>query len=182
MLELIVGQIPEAIFFSLFMIYAKGLKEKRILFTILMVVEYIILARFLIYNSWFQIIYTFMVFIILKLLYKEKAQITDIFTFTIASIVVILICAILYFIVWFTINNYLIYAILTRIFMFAFIFLFKNKLNKIQNLYKKLWNKNDRRKGIKTTTFRSLNIVIFNIMFYIINIGMIFMIIQKGGV
>lgn len=182
MLELIVGQIPEAIFFSLFMIYAKGLKEKRILFTILMVVEYIILTRFLIYNSWFQIIYTFMVFIILKLLYKEKAQITDIFTFTIASIVVILICAILYFIVWFTINNYLIYAILTRIFMFAFIFLFKNKLNKIQNLYKKLWNKNDRRKGIKTTTFRSLNIVIFNIMFYIINIGMIFMIIQKGGV
>ena len=126
MLELIVGQIPEAIFFSLFMIYAKGLKEKRILFTILMVVEYIILTRFLIYNSWFQIIYTFMVFIILKLLYKEKAQITDIFTFTIASIVVILICAILYFIVWFTINNYLIYAILTRIFMFAFIFLFKN--------------------------------------------------------
>lgn len=182
MLELIVGQIPEAIFFSLFMIYAKGLKEKRILFTILMVVEYIILTRFLIYNSWFQIIYTFMVFIILKLLYKEKAQITDIFTFTIASIVVILICAILYSIVWFTINNYLIYAILTRIFMFAFIFLFKNKLNKIQNLYKKLWNKNDRRKGIKTTTFRSLNIVIFNIMFYIINIGMIFMIIQKGGV
>lgn len=182
MLELIVGQIPEAIFFSLFMIYAKGLKEKRILFTILMVVEYIILTKFLIYNSWFQIIYTFMVFIILKLLYKEKAQITDIFTFTIASIVVILICAILYFIVWFTINNYLIYAILTRIFMFAFIFLFKNKLNKIQNLYKKLWNKNDRRKGIKTTTFRSLNIVIFNIMFYIINIGMIFMIIQKGGV
>lgn len=182
MLELIVGQIPEAIFFSLFMIYAKGLKEKRILFTILMVVEYIILTRFLIYNSWFQIIYTFMVFIILKLLYKEKAQITDIFTFTIASIVVILICAILYFIVWFTINNYLIYVILTRIFMFAFIFLFKNKLNKIQNLYKKLWNKNDRRKGIKTTTFRSLNIVIFNIMFYIINIGMIFMIIQKGGV
>lgn len=182
MLELIVGQIPEAIFFSLFMIYAKGLKEKRILFTILMVVEYIILTRFVIYNSWFQIIYTFMVFIILKLLYKEKAQITDIFTFTIASIVVILICAILYFIVWFTINNYLIYAILTRIFMFAFIFLFKNKLNKIQNLYKKLWNKNDRRKGIKTTTFRSLNIVIFNIMFYIINIGMIFMIIQKGGV
>ena len=41
MLELIIGQIPEAIYFALFMIYAKGLKEKRILFTVLMVNRYI---------------------------------------------------------------------------------------------------------------------------------------------
>lgn len=182
MLELLIGQIPEAIFFSLFMIYAKGLKEKRILFTVLMIVEYLLLKSFIHYNIWFQILYTFISFIILKVLYKEKSQITDIFTFTIASIIVILICAILYFIIWFTFNNYLIYAILTRIFMFAFLFLFRNKLNKIQKVYKKLWNRNDKKKGMKTTTFRSLNIVIFNIIFYIINIGMIFMIIQNGGV
>ena len=35
MLEIFLGQIPEAIFFELFMIFVKDLKEKRILFTTL---------------------------------------------------------------------------------------------------------------------------------------------------
>ena len=47
MLELLIGQIPEAIFFALFMIYAKGLKEKRILFIVLMIVEYLLLKSYL---------------------------------------------------------------------------------------------------------------------------------------
>ena len=46
MLELFLGQIPEAIFFSLFMIYTKRLKEKRILFTVLMTIEYLLLKAF----------------------------------------------------------------------------------------------------------------------------------------
>lgn len=58
MLELIIGQIPEAIFFSLFMIYAKGLKEKRILFTVLMVVEYLLIKHFISFDICFQIAYT----------------------------------------------------------------------------------------------------------------------------
>ena len=52
-LELFLGQIPEAIYFSLFMIYAKDLKEKRILFTILMIAEYLLLIYALPFNSWF---------------------------------------------------------------------------------------------------------------------------------
>lgn len=71
MLELIIGQIPEAIYFALFMIYAKGLKEKRILFTVLMVAEYILLTRIFIFNIYFQILYTFMSYMILKLLYLD---------------------------------------------------------------------------------------------------------------
>lgn len=39
MLELFLGQIPEAIYFALFMIYAKNLKTKRLLYTILMILE-----------------------------------------------------------------------------------------------------------------------------------------------
>ena len=79
--------------------------------------------------------------------------------------VFLLICGILYFPIWFTINNYILYAVLTRIFMFAFLILFNNKLNRIQKIYKLLWNRNDKiKKKIKSTTFRSLNIVIFNII------------------
>lgn len=75
-------------------------------------------------------------------------------------------------------NNYtiyLIYVVITRILMFGFLFIFKNKLNNIQKAYKKLWNRNDKiNKKIKSTTFRSLNIVVFNIIFYVIHLGMLY--------
>ena len=50
MLELLLGQIPEAIYFALFMIFTKELKTKRILYTILMVIEYVLLKFFIEYN------------------------------------------------------------------------------------------------------------------------------------
>ena len=183
MLELLLGQIPEAIYFALFMIFTKELKTKRILYTILMIVEYILLKFFIEYNIWFQIAYTIAQFIILKILYKEKAQITDIFAFAIASAVLILCCGILYFIVWKTINNYIVYVILNRIILALFLIIFHNKLHKIQDLYKLLWNRNDKKKTkMKSTTFRAVNLVIFNVMFYIINLGMIFTLFIGRGV
>ena len=64
--------------------------------------------------------------------------------------------------------------------MFTFLFIFKDKLNKIQKMYKKLWNRNDKEKNkIKSLTFRSINLVLFNIMFYIINLGMIYAIFTR---
>ena len=99
LLEIFLGQIPEAICFALFMIFAKDLKEKRILYILLMVIEYLLLKHFIKYNIWFQILYTIMQFVILKVLYKEKSQITDIFTFTISSIILIIISFISYIII-----------------------------------------------------------------------------------
>ena len=175
MLEILLVQIPEAIYFALFMIYTKQLKEKRILFIVLMIFEYLLLKIIFPFNMKFQLSYTIVVFIILKILYKEKSQITDIFTFAISSIILMLCCIIPSFLIINEICDYIIYAITTRILMFGFLFLFRNKLNKIQQIYKKIWNRNDKvKKKIKTTTFRSFNIVLFNIMFYIINIGMIY--------
>ena len=183
MLELLLGQIPEAIYFALFMIFTKELKSKRFLYIVLMIAEYLLLKHFIEFSIWFQIAYTLIQFIILKILYKEKAQITDIFTFTIASIILILSCGILYFIVWKTINNYIVYVVLNRMFLMLFLVLFHNKLYKIQDLYKLLWNRNDKKKTkMKSTTFRAVNLVIFNIMFYIINLGMIFTLFIGRGV
>ena len=42
--ELLLGQIPEAIFLALFMIIGKDLKTRRIWLTILMTLEYIFLV------------------------------------------------------------------------------------------------------------------------------------------
>lgn len=175
MLQLLLGQIPEAIFFALFMIFVKDLKEKRILYITLMTIEYMILITLLPYNIWFQILYTFMSYLILKILYKEKAQIIDIFTFIIAGIIIILVNAILYFIIANTLNNFYVYVILDRIVLFSIILIFNKKLNKIQKMYKKFWNRNDKiKKPIKSVTFRAINIIIFNMVFYILNIIMIY--------
>lgn len=174
MLQIILGQIPEAIFFSLFMIYTKRLKEKRFLYISIMIMEYLILAGIIQFNVWLQIIYTFMSYLILKILYREKAQITDIFTFAIASLFVIVTSIIMYFIVYFTFKNMIVCVILQKILLFVVLLLLRKKLYKIQEIYKKLWNrKKIRNYKIKSTTFRCINIVIFNCMFYIINIGML---------
>lgn len=178
MLEVLLGQIPEAIYFVLFLIFTKKIKEKRILFIILMTLEYLLTINAMPYSVYGRIGYFVMSYITLKILYKEKAQITDVFTLAIASFILMIICIIPSFIFLNNMGNmtiYIMYICLTRILFFTFLFIFKNKLYKIQFLYKKLWNRNDKtKKKIKSTTFRSLSLVIFNIMFYIINIGLAF--------
>ena len=118
-----------------------------------------------------------MTYMTLKVLYKETSQITDIFTFGIASLVLI-ICSIisggLYLL------NPIIGIISSRVLPFMIIFIFRNKLYSIQKLYKCYWNRNDKVKTkIKSTTFRCLNVMIFNLMFYIINAGIIYAILTR---
>lgn len=182
MLELLLGQIPEAIFFALFMIYAKGLKEKRMLFIILMVVEYLLLKYSFKYNWLFQIGYMITTFLTLKVLYKGKSQIIDVFILLIAYIYIILASIISYFII----TNYVFACIINRLILFVPVILLNNKLNNIQKIYKKLWNRNySNNNKMKSTTFRSINIFVFNIIYFIINAGMIYAIYYNniiGGV
>lgn len=168
-MELFLGQIPEAIFFALFMIFAKGIKEKRLLYTILIIIEYLILKYSFPYSWIFHIGFMISTFITLKILYKKKSQIIDIFLLLIAYIFLGISCVIPYFIIWKTINNYLVYVIINRIIIFSFLLFFNYKLLKIQKFYKIVWNRNDRiKKIVKSTTFRALNLVAFNITFCLI--------------
>lgn len=168
--QLVLGQIPEAIYFALFLIFAKNLKEKRILFIFTMVFEYLLIKYAIHFNTWFQVLYTFLTYLTLKVFYKEKAQITDFVTFTIASILLILTSAICYAI---SLGNVVVATIINRIMIFVLLYVFRNKINKIENIYQKFWNRHNNAKAIKSVTFRSAFVVIFNVMFYIINIGMI---------
>ena len=174
-LEMLLGQVPEAIYFSLFMIFTKQLKEKRALFIALMIIEYLLLIRTMPFNLYSHIGYFIITFIILKLLYKEKAQITDVFTMAISSIILITIDALVYFSIGTLTQNYFIAMLIDRILIFTVILLLKNKLPRIQDTYKKLWNRNDKeKKKIKSTTFRCINLIIFNFSFYAINLMMLY--------
>ena len=112
---LILEKVLEAIYFSLFLIFGKGIKNKRLLFIGIMIFQYLILKQFIKFNVLFQIIYTFMSFVNLKVLYKDKAQITDIFLFAVASIILIIISIGSYAIVYFTVGKYMVALILNRI-------------------------------------------------------------------
>lgn len=171
MAKILLGQIPEAIYFAMFLILAKDLKEKRLLFIFLMILEELILITLFPYSIWFNVLYTVMVYLILKVLYKEKAQIIDIFTFMIASLILLVINMFSYATVYLATNNFIIYVIADRLILATFLLLTRNKLNKIQGLYKKFWNRNDKiPKKMKTTTFRCINVITFNVMFYLANI------------
>lgn len=179
-LQLFFGQIPEAIFIALFMIFVKNLKTKRLLFTSIMVIEYLLLMSLFAYNWIFHILYLVMTFIVLKVLYKEKAQVTDVFIFAIAYILIVISSALCYII---SSNNVIIGCIINRLLLFIPLLILNYKLVYIQNIYKKYWNRNDKiKKKIKSITFRSLNVVTFNLLFSIINFGMIYALLSKGGV
>lgn len=177
MLEILLGQIPEAIYFALFMIFTKRLDKKRGLFITLMVTEYVLLLNVLPFSTWSHILYFVVSYIILKILYKEKSQITDIFTLGIASLIMICVNIPIYFIFY---NNYMLAVILDRVLLLTLLFIGKTNLYKIQNIYKLLWNRNDSiHKRIKSTTFRCVNLVTFNIMFYIINTFMLYCLFRR---
>ena len=177
---LFLEKVCEAIYFSLFLIYGKNLKEKRLLFIVIMTLEYLALKCFIKFNVLFQLIYTFMSFINLKVLYKEKAQITDIFLFAIASIILIFIGTISYAIIYFTFKKYIIALISCRILMFLFIICFKGKINNAYQKFYKLWNRHNETNKIKSLTLRNISVIIFNLMFWIINLCMVFHYILDG--
>ena len=164
--------IPEAIYFSLFMILGKRIKEHRLKFTAVMIIQYLMIKLVVKYDVWFQLIYTFMTFLILKLLYKEKAQITDIFLFAFGSILLIGISALSYIPVMAIFNNYILAYIVNRVLMFGILYLLRNKLSILYNKFIKVWNRKPNQK-VRSLTVRNVSVIIFNLMFYIINLGMI---------
>lgn len=175
---LFLEKICEAIYFSLFLIYGKDLKEKKLLFIGIMIFEYVLLTSVLQYTTWIHIIYITLTYINLKVLYKEKAQITDIFLFATASIFLILIsfCSGLLHILK---MKYFYALIINRMILFSFLFFIKNKINLIYKKYYLKWNRKDNMTKIRSLTLRNISVIIFNLMFYVINIGLIYAILTK---
>lgn len=140
-----------------------------------MIIDEAFLVKATNFDIWFYVLYMIFTYLILKAIYKEKSQIIDIFIFIIASLIMLLINFIVYIIIANTIKQFIAYAIISRILLFMLLFFIRNKLYNITKLYRKLWNRHDNiPKKIKTTTFRSINIVIFNITFYLVHLILLF--------
>lgn len=173
-IRLISAKVLEPIYFSLFLIYGKDLKHKRLLLTFIMIFEYVLLKEFIKFNVWFQFIYTFMTFVNLKVLYKEKAQVTDIFLFAVASIVLIIISAIVFLMGRQLFESFYIAIFINRFLLFSFVLLFKDRIHHYYKKFCSLWNRHNSPKVIKSLTLRNISVIAFNLMFYTINAGMIY--------
>lgn len=167
-------KVLEAIYFSIFIIIGKDLRHKRILFLCIMIFEYLMLTKIIEFNVYFQFIYTFLTYVNLKVLYKEKAQITDIFLFASASIILIFLSMFTYLTALYTYKNYFISLIINRILLFTFLFIFRNKIRNIYKNFYLLWNRHKNPNKIKSLTLRNISIIFFNLMFWLINICMIY--------
>ena len=176
LLSLILGMIPEVLFFTLFLIYTKDIKEKKIKFFILIGIAYILCIMISRFKTLYYICYIGMIYIILKILYKKKAQIIDVFIISLASIYLTLIDFICSRFIYNSYGNYYIMFIVNRILLFI-PFIFRNKFNKIYKKYYSLWNRNDKvKRPIKSITLRNISLVILNSFIFILNMLTIYVI------
>lgn len=179
-LEILLGQIPEALYFVLFIIFTNEIKTKRICFIASAILEYVLLLNAFPFDIWSHILFIITLFLIMKLFYKEKCQVTDIFTMGIASIIMIFVSVIVYFLISLFTTNTIIGNIIQKLILFILLITLRKKLPNINKLYKKMWNRNNIPKIMKSTTFRALNVFIFNLSFYVINVCMVAVIALKN--
>ena len=170
---LILEKVLEAIYFAMFLLIGKDIKNKKLLFIGIMVFEYLMLKSFIRYSVYFQVAYTFMTYVNLKVLYKEKAQITDIFLFTVGSLILIATSVLCYGIIYFTIHEYVWVLLINRPLIFALLYLGRNKIPQIYKRFCSLWNRHNIPNQIKSLTLRNISIIVFNLMFWLINVGML---------
>lgn len=127
-------------------------------------------TRVLIFNSWFQLLYVIITYIILKVLYKDKTKVFDIFYMVLCYVTIIAVSIPCYYIFG---SNMILANLVNKTILFGSLLLNKNKLHQLDNIYYKHWNRNDKiKKTVKTITFRSANLIVLNVAFIIINICM----------
>ena len=169
---LLLEKVCEAVYFSLFLIIGKNIKNKRLLLIGIMIFEYLALKHFIHFNVWFQLAYTFMSFVNLKVLYREKAQVTDIFLFMVSSVIIIIFSMFTYLTAMFTYKNYEISLVLNRLLLFGIILIFKNFIREKYKSFCSLWNRHNKPNKIRSLTLRNISIIVFNLMFCFINFCM----------
>lgn len=173
LVSILFGLIPEVLYFTLFITYTKNIKEKRIkLFLLLSILYFLcmLLQRFIII---YYIIFIFFAYLILKLLYKNQAQIIDIFIASISYLWLSILSLILMNFVNKDFSNYYIILLIQKILLFM-PFLFKNKFNILYKKYCKLWNRDDNEKRpIKSITLRNLSLILLNSFIFLLNITII---------
>lgn len=155
LISLLLGMIPDVLYFMLFIIYDKNIKEHKLKLFIMLAIGYILLIMICRYQYIFYIAFVLYIYLIIKWLYKS--QINDLFIIILAFMYLTIIGYIFYVLI----HDYTIYYIVDRILLFLPLIVFKNKIRNVYLSYSKMWNRNDKNK-IKSLTIRNSALFLMN--------------------
>lgn len=177
LMSLILGMFPEVLYFTLSLIYIKNLKENKLKLFILISISYILCIMISRYKLLYYICFIFLVYFDLKILYKNKTQIIDIFIIMYFSLYLTLLSYLVYFSK--DINTYIICYIINRILLFL-PFIWNKNFKNIYDKYSLLWNRNyNKKQPIKSITLRNISLIVMNCIIFVMNMVCIY-IIQKS--
>ena len=169
LLSILFGLIPEVLYFTLFLIYTKDLKEKKIRLFFLITIAYFLCMLIQKYKLIFYISIIVAIYMILKILYKHKVQIIDMFIISLGGLWMTIASAVLFIFLKPDYSNYYLLYVINRLLLFA-PFIFHNKFNILYKKYCKLWNRNDKEKRpIKSITLRNISLIVMNFAIVITN-------------
>lgn len=164
------GLIPEVLYFTMFLIFTKNIKEKKIRLFLFMSIIYFICMLVQQYQIIYYVLFIGLVYLLLKILYKDKTQIIDLFVISLSSIYLTILSYICFIFLNKDLSNYYFLYILDRIFLII-PFIFRNKFNILYKKYCNLWNRNDKiKRPIKSITLRNISLMIINFAIFFMNI------------
>lgn len=173
LISILLGLLPEVLYFTLFISYTKNIKEKRLRLGILIAVAYVLSITLVPDNIYSYLGFIVMVYLILKLFYKKKTQITDLFIICLAYLYLNLLAYICFLFIKDNMNLYFILYVVDRIFLFI-PFIFRNSFNNLYKKYYSLWNRNyEKKQPIKSITIRNVSLIFLNILIFLSNIAII---------
>ncbi|MCI8481773.1 MAG: hypothetical protein HFJ27_01465 [Clostridia bacterium] len=168
--SIILGLLPEVLFFTLYLTFTKNIKEKRVKLFFLITLAYVVCILVKRYEFIYYLVFVAVLYGILKILYKEKTQIIDVFIIMYAEIYLGIVSFLFSSLFEQDLSNYWFILGVNRIILFL-PFLFKNKLHILYNQYCLLWNRNDNEKRrIKSITLRNISLIIINVAIFVMNI------------
>lgn len=173
LMSFILGMLPEVLYFTLILTRTKSIKEKRILLFLLIAISYCLCILVQNFKILFYILLIVLIYISLKLVYKKKVQIIDVFIISTSYLwVAILSILLLVFLNKDNSNYWLLYS-LDRLFLFIPL-IFSKQFNKLYKKYCGLWNRNDKEnRPIKSITLRNISLILLNGFIFLLNISII---------
>ena len=166
----IIGCILQPLYLCLFIILTKRIKNKRAIFVILSIIDYLIVQNTLKFNGgiYADLIYTILFYTNIKFLYKEKGRITDVTTYIISF----LIMGIFNIIFILLLKARIITILISNTILIIITLLLRNKLNTIEKFYNKFWNRHNF-KFMKSVTIRGFTATITILTFVILHVWLI---------
>ena len=142
LLSMLVGLLPEALFFAIFLIGAKNITTKKFAFFVLIIALFLLEGMLLSYTLWYYIMIVLCIYGIMKLLYSDAVEFIDLFLISFGFLYIAVIgyiCYLLGNLLTGVIQQpVLVMLIVNRFLLFIPLSALYSKLNKCYNAYKKV--------------------------------------------